>query len=56
MSSFTVFRGVKDGFPKKSTTAKPESLTGDNVYLKVTTSGVCGTDLHFVSPPSLALR
>lgn len=49
MSSFTVFRGVKDGFPKKSTTAKLGSLTGDKVYLKVTASGVCGTDLHYVS-------
>lgn len=49
MNSFTVFRGVKDGFPKKSTTAKPDTLTGDKVYLKVTASGVCGTDLHYVS-------
>jgi D-arabinose 1-dehydrogenase-like Zn-dependent alcohol dehydrogenase len=47
MSSFTVFKGVKDGFPKKSTTAKPDSLSGDKVYLKVTASGVCGTDLHY---------
>ncbi|EEA27173.1 hypothetical protein TMatcc_004550 [Talaromyces marneffei ATCC 18224] len=47
MSSFTVFKGVQEGYPKKSTTAKPDTLTGDQVYLKVTASGVCGTDLHY---------
>jgi D-arabinose 1-dehydrogenase-like Zn-dependent alcohol dehydrogenase len=43
MPSFTVFRGQKDGSPKKSTTTKPDELTGDQVLVKVTASGVCGT-------------
>ncbi|KUI73611.1 Alcohol dehydrogenase [Cytospora mali] len=47
MPTFTVFRGDKSGAPKKSTTTKPDELTGDSVLLKVTASGVCGTDLHY---------
>jgi threonine dehydrogenase-like Zn-dependent dehydrogenase len=46
MPSFTVFKGGKDGQVKKSETTKPE-LTGDQVLLKVTASGLCGTDLHY---------
>ena len=46
MPSFTVFKGSKDGSIKQSETSKPE-LTGDQVLLKVTASGVCGTDLHY---------
>ncbi|OTB05525.1 hypothetical protein M426DRAFT_319796 [Hypoxylon sp. CI-4A] len=41
--TFTVFKGDKSGNPKKSTTTKPEKLTGDNVLLRVTASGLCGT-------------
>ncbi|KAK7960321.1 hypothetical protein PG988_011535 [Apiospora saccharicola] len=48
MPSFTVFKGQQDGSPRKSTTTKPDQLSGDNVYLRVTASGVCGTDLHYV--------
>ncbi|KAH8651153.1 chaperonin 10-like protein [Xylariales sp. PMI_506] len=47
MPSFTVFKGSKDGVPKKSTTTKPDELKGDSVLVKVTMSGLCGTDLHY---------
>jgi hypothetical protein len=43
MPTFTVFKGQKDGIPKKSTTTKPDQLTGDKVIVKVTASGLCGT-------------
>ncbi|KAL1855351.1 hypothetical protein Daus18300_011069 [Diaporthe australafricana] len=46
MPTFTVFRGSKDGIQKTSTT-KPDELSGDQVLLKVTASGLCGTDLHY---------
>jgi len=45
MPSFTVFKGQENGVPKKSTTAKPDQLTGDSVFVKVTASGVCGTGM-----------
>ncbi|KAH6654873.1 chaperonin 10-like protein [Truncatella angustata] len=47
MPSFTVFKGSKEGLPKKSTTTKPDELKGDQVLLRVTASGLCGTDLHY---------
>ncbi|KAL2833897.1 chaperonin 10-like protein [Aspergillus cavernicola] len=47
MPSFTVFKGHESGNPVKSTTTKPDELTGDYVRLRVTASGVCGTDLHY---------
>lgn len=43
MPSFTVFKGQESGVPKQSTTTKPDQLTGDNVFVRVTASGVCGT-------------
>lgn len=43
---FTVWRGQSDGTLIEATTERP-ALTDDQVYLKVTHSGVCGTDLHF---------
>ncbi|KAL1892351.1 hypothetical protein Sste5346_007089 [Sporothrix stenoceras] len=46
MPSFTVFKGSKEGV-KKSTTTKPDELKGDQVLLRVTVSGLCGTDLHY---------
>ena len=46
MPSFTVFRGQQDGPVKKDTTTKPD-LTGDQVYVRVTASGLCGTDVHY---------
>ncbi|KAK5133751.1 hypothetical protein LTR08_007401 [Meristemomyces frigidus] len=46
MPSLTVFKGSKDGSIVQGTTEKPE-LSGDQVLLKVTASGLCGTDLHY---------
>lgn len=42
MPSFTVYKGSKEGV-KKSTTTKPDELKGDQVLLRVTVSGLCGT-------------
>ncbi|CAI6339138.1 unnamed protein product [Periconia digitata] len=47
MPTFTVYKGQKDGIPRKSTTTKPDELTGDKVLMSVSASGICGTDLHF---------
>ncbi|RDW84201.1 NAD(P)-dependent alcohol dehydrogenase [Aspergillus mulundensis] len=47
MPSFTVFKGHESGNPVKSTTTKPDDLTEDYVLIRVTASGLCGTDLHF---------
>lgn len=48
MPSFTVFRGSKEG-PKQDQTSKPDQLNGTQVFVKVTASGLCGTDLHYLS-------
>ncbi|KAH9903922.1 GroES-like protein [Xylariomycetidae sp. FL2044] len=48
MPSFTVFKGSKDGL-KKSETSKPDQLDENQVYVKITASGLCGTDLHYKS-------
>ncbi|KAI1467588.1 GroES-like protein [Daldinia caldariorum] len=45
--TFTVFKGDKSGVPKKATTTKPKQLSGDSVLVRITASGLCGTDLHF---------
>ncbi|KAI1659348.1 GroES-like protein [Daldinia decipiens] len=47
MTSFTVYKGSKNGLTKSSAT-KPETLTGDKVLIKITASGLCGTDLHLL--------
>ncbi|KAI1261294.1 GroES-like protein [Xylariaceae sp. FL1019] len=47
MVSFTVFKGSEKGIPVKSTTEKQDKLTGDQVLMKITASGLCGTDLHY---------
>lgn len=47
MPSFTVYKGSKDGSIVKSQTTKPDELTGDQVLLRVTASGLCGTDQHY---------
>lgn len=44
--SFTVFKGSKDGHIIKSTT-KRSDLIGDQVLLRITCSGLCGTDEHY---------
>jgi D-arabinose 1-dehydrogenase-like Zn-dependent alcohol dehydrogenase len=46
MVSFTVYKGSKDGSIVKSSTSKSD-LTGDQVLLRVTASGLCGTDEHY---------
>lgn len=46
MPSFTVYKGSKDGQVVKSQTTKPD-LQGDQVLLRVTASGLCGTDSHY---------
>ena len=50
MPSFTVYKGSKDGYPKKATTTRPDELKGDQVHVKVTASGLCGTgeSLHAI--------
>ncbi|KAL6812666.1 GroES-like protein [Trichoderma camerunense] len=46
MPSFKVYKGsASDGIQEANTT-KPE-LTGDQVLVKITSSGLCGTDLHY---------
>lgn len=47
MPTFTVYKGSQDGFPKKSTTTRPDELEGDFVLVRITASGLCGTDLHY---------
>ena len=44
--SYTVFKGSESGAIKKDTNTKGD-LKGDQVYLRVTASGLCGTDLHY---------
>jgi D-arabinose 1-dehydrogenase-like Zn-dependent alcohol dehydrogenase len=44
--SYTVYKGSDSGAIKKSTNTK-DALKGDQVYLRVTASGLCGTDMHY---------
>ncbi|KAB5518920.1 chaperonin 10-like protein [Coniochaeta sp. 2T2.1] len=46
-SCFTVFKGSENGSPKKSTAFRPEHVVGDTVLVRITASGLCGTDLHY---------
>jgi threonine dehydrogenase-like Zn-dependent dehydrogenase len=45
MPEFTVFKGSKEGQIVKSTTKR--ELGYDEVLIKVTHSGLCGTDEHY---------
>ena len=45
MVSFTVFKGSKEGKIVESTTTR--ELGADEVLIKVTHSGLCGTDEHY---------
>lgn len=45
MPSFKVYKGSANGIQESQTT-KP-NLTGDQVLVKITASGLCGTDLHY---------
>jgi D-arabinose 1-dehydrogenase-like Zn-dependent alcohol dehydrogenase len=47
MPSFTVFKGSEEGKIVKSQTTRPD-LKGDDVLVKITASGVCGTDVHYL--------
>jgi D-arabinose 1-dehydrogenase-like Zn-dependent alcohol dehydrogenase len=46
MVTFTVFKGSQSGEIVKSETTRGE-LTGDQVLVKITASGLCGTDEHY---------
>lgn len=46
--TFTVYKGSKDGSVKATQLTK-EGLTGEEVLVGVTASGLCGTDLHYKS-------
>lgn len=43
---FTVFKGSKDGDIIQSKTIRP-ALTGDEVLISISASGLCGGDLLF---------
>ena len=43
---FTVYRGSENGSIHKDTTHR-DGLQGDEVHLRITHSGVCGTDEHY---------
>jgi len=45
MVSFTVFRGSKEGKIVKSTSNR--EIRPDEVFVRITHSGLCGTDAHF---------
>lgn len=45
-NTFTTFKGSKDGSLVKSSTTRPDPVE-DQVLIKVTHSGLCGTDLHY---------
>ena len=47
-TDFTVYKGSKDGSIKKSTIHQ-DPLEGDQVVVKITHSGLCGTDEHYRS-------
>ncbi|CAG9946093.1 unnamed protein product, partial [Clonostachys rosea f. rosea IK726] len=41
-------KGFRGWLSKESTTTNPDELVGDNVLVKVTASGICGTDIHHI--------
>jgi len=46
MPSWKVFKGTQDGRITEGKTEKRD-VQGDQVLIKVTASGLCGTDLHY---------
>jgi D-arabinose 1-dehydrogenase-like Zn-dependent alcohol dehydrogenase len=54
MPSFKVFKATKEGGIREDTTTKPD-LTGDQVLLKITASGVCFTDIHYKNADGMVL-
>lgn len=51
MPSFTTFRGSPSGEIVEAITTKPD-LTGDQLFIRITASGLCGTDMHYRHSPS----
>lgn len=49
MVSFTVYKGSKDGSIVKSQSTRSDELKDDEVLVRITASGVCGTDEHYRS-------
>ncbi|KAI1761076.1 GroES-like protein [Hypoxylon sp. FL1150] len=49
MVQATVFKGSKANVAVKDTVELPDTLTGDKVLVKITYSGLCGTDLHYTN-------
>lgn len=45
---FKTFHGTKEGKIVEGT-RKPQELKGNEILIKITASGICGTDLHEVS-------
>jgi D-arabinose 1-dehydrogenase-like Zn-dependent alcohol dehydrogenase len=46
MPSFKVYKGSANSGIQEAQTSKP-ALTGDQALIKITASGLCGTDLHY---------
>jgi threonine dehydrogenase-like Zn-dependent dehydrogenase len=46
---FTIFTGGPNGVVKSN--SHRDALKGDQVVLKLTHSGVCGTDVHYKGAP-----
>lgn len=53
MPSYTVYKGDKSGVPKAATTTRPDELKGDQVYVRITASGLCGTGMYDLTMPVL---
>lgn len=53
MPEFTVYKGSKNGSIVKSTTKKDVGY--DEVLIRVTHSGVCGTDEHYKHQEGMVL-
>lgn len=46
MPSFTVFKGTKEGKIEEATTTR--EIGHDEVLVRITHSGLCGTDEHYL--------
>jgi D-arabinose 1-dehydrogenase-like Zn-dependent alcohol dehydrogenase len=46
MPTYTIFKGSRSGELVEATVTKPD-LVDDQIYIRITASGLCGTDLHF---------
>lgn len=49
MPEYTVFKGAKGGKVEKSTNTR--ELAPNDVLIKITHSGLCGTDVHYKEAP-----